>query len=157
MGKWRGGGSNDFANSVTTDASGNVYFAGMFASSNVTFSPTTLTNVGSGDMFVAKLDSTQLTVGNKEITNNENVISLYPNPATSNLTIAFAKTTKKVVLTITDITGKLIYTATASETEKMNVTTSSFAEGVYIVKIQTDDSASSPTGNVVYRKLIVQK
>ncbi len=82
-----------------------------------------------------------MTVGLKEMENNQ--LEIYPNPATNSLTIAFGKTIKKAVVTITDITGKIIYTTTASETEKMEVSTSGFADGIYIVKIQTGDGVET--------------
>lgn len=44
--KSAGGTNHDAANSVITDASGNVYVAGYFQSSSITFGSATLTNVG---------------------------------------------------------------------------------------------------------------
>jgi hypothetical protein len=60
--KRAGGTDNDGGTSVTTDASGNVYVTGRFASPNITFGTTTLTNdagVSSGyfDIFIAKYDA----------------------------------------------------------------------------------------------------
>lgn len=40
---------------ITTDASGNVYLTGVFNSSEMKFSHTTLNNAGEGDIFLAKL------------------------------------------------------------------------------------------------------
>ena len=51
---------NEIANSMVTDASGNVYVAGSFTSSTVTFESYTLSNAnsgsGSGDIFFVKYD-----------------------------------------------------------------------------------------------------
>ena len=55
-----GGTSHDEANSVSTDVSGNVYIAGSFSSSSITFGSTTLTNPGpssKADMFLVKYDA----------------------------------------------------------------------------------------------------
>ena len=151
----RGGGDDALGRILTFDNFNNLYVGQDFEVNPLIIGNDTLIPTGGESTFLAKLAySPDLSIFEQS---KNSLISIYPNPATSNLTIAFAKNTKKAVLIITDITGKLIYTATASETEKMNVNTNGFAEGVYIVKIQTDDSASSPTGNVVYRKLIVQK
>jgi len=54
--KSAGGSYDDWAYSVATNALGNISVVGYFTSSSLTFGSTTLTNVGSGDMFVAKLD-----------------------------------------------------------------------------------------------------
>ncbi len=88
------------------------------------------------------------TSGISEINNQQSTITLYPNPATNNLTIAFGKTTKKVVVTITDVTGKLVNSEQLIVNSKSaTIDISGFAEGVYIVKIQTGDG-------VEMRKLI---
>ncbi len=52
-----GGNSSDVGYSSTTDASGNVYVTGGFSSPTIAFGTTTLTNVGSNDIFIAKYDS----------------------------------------------------------------------------------------------------
>ena len=50
------GGTNDEeANSIAVDASENAYLAGDFYSATLTFGITTLTNIGSPDIFIAKL------------------------------------------------------------------------------------------------------
>lgn len=77
-------------------------------------------------------------------------INLFPNPATNHLTIALPNTNEKVEITITDITGKIIYSTTVSETQKIEVNTKDFAEGIYVVQIQTADFIET-------KKLIVEK
>jgi hypothetical protein len=56
--KSAGGTDLDCAFSVTTDASGNIYTAGYFYSSSITFGSTTLANAGGGDMFIVKYNAT---------------------------------------------------------------------------------------------------
>ena len=86
--KGMGGGSNDFATSVITDASKNIYITGYFESPNITFGATTLTNVAdsSSDIFLAKYSST---TSISTIISGSGNISIYPNPTTNaiNLTI----------------------------------------------------------------------
>ena len=77
-------------------------------------------------------------------------INLFPNPANNHVTITLGSNSKKVEVTITDITGKIIYSTTASETQKVEVNTEDFAAGVYVVQIQTADFIET-------KKLVVEK
>ena len=77
-------------------------------------------------------------------------INLFPNPATNNLTIALGSSNKKVQVTIADITGKVIYTTTAAETQKLEVNTKDFAKGIYVVQVQSADF-------IITKKIIVEK
>ena len=77
-------------------------------------------------------------------------INLFPNPATNNLTIKLGSRSKKVEITILDITGKIIYSTTARETQKIEVNTKDFPEGVYVVKIQSADFIE--TKNLIVKK-----
>jgi len=52
-----GGDYVDKANALVTDADGNVYMAGEFYSSSITFGSTTLYNTGVSDIFIVKFDS----------------------------------------------------------------------------------------------------
>jgi hypothetical protein len=56
--KSAGGSFDDYGNSVSTDASGNVFVTGYFQSSSITFGTTVLTNAGSNttDIFIVKYD-----------------------------------------------------------------------------------------------------
>ncbi len=55
--KRAGSTQDEIANSVSTDAAGNVYVTGYSQSASVTFGATTLTNAGASDMFLVKYDS----------------------------------------------------------------------------------------------------
>ncbi|MCX6258124.1 MAG: SBBP repeat-containing protein [Bacteroidia bacterium] len=52
-----GGSSMDQTTSVAVDVSGNIYVAGGFTSSTISFGPDTLTNAGYYDIFLAKFDA----------------------------------------------------------------------------------------------------
>jgi len=77
-------------------------------------------------------------------------INIYPNPATNYLTIALGGSNQKIGVTITDITGKIIYRLTTNETNKIEVNTKDFAEGIYVVRIQAADFIGT-------KKLVVEK
>ncbi len=133
-----GGTGYDYGESIALDASGSVHVAGYFRSTSIMFGSTTFTNAGASDLFIAKFDTTVVT-GTNEIENFDNRILLFPNPATNHFTIALESDNKKAEVTIADITGKIVYTTNANETHKIEVNTSEFAEGIYVVHIQSAD------------------
>lgn len=77
-------------------------------------------------------------------------INLFPNPAGNHLTINLGSNHHKFQVTILDITGKLIYSASASETKKAEVNTEDFNMGVYVVQIQAANFIGT-------KKLVVKK
>jgi hypothetical protein len=85
---------------------------------------------------------------------NENYLAssihLFPNPASNHLTIALGSNNKKVEVTITDITGKIIYNTTSIDTPNIEVNTQDFANGIYVVQIQSADFIGT-------KKLVIQK
>ncbi len=81
---------------------------------------------------------------------NASLINLSPNPATNHLTIALGTETTKVQVSIADMTGKVIYRTTATDTQKVDINTSDLQEGIYIVQIQAEDV-------IVKKKLVVKK
>ena len=61
-------------------------------------------------------------------------VEVYPNPVTDNLQIQTTLQIKEIE--ITDITGRLLYTTTAK-----TINCSSFAKGVYFIKVTTSEGA----------------
>ncbi len=82
------------------------------------------------------------TVGIEEVISDSNV-SIYPNPATSEFTIALPKTMKAEVR-IFDITGKLlIYEANALIANRYTVDVSSLSSGTYFVRLNTEEGTAT--------------
>ncbi|MEP7171525.1 MAG: T9SS type A sorting domain-containing protein, partial [Bacteroidota bacterium] len=77
-------------------------------------------------------------------------VQIFPNPANNHLTIALGSNNKKFDVTIWDITGKVLYKTSAISTQKIEVNTEYFAEGIYVVQIQAADFTET-------KKLIVEK
>jgi hypothetical protein len=48
-------------------------------------------------------------------------------------------TGKEVRVNITDLSGKIVYTATPTQTERFEINTANLAEGVYFINIQAAD------------------
>ncbi len=67
-----GGSGNEYANSVTIDAMGNVFMAGYFGSTSITFDSTTLTNAGLTDIFLVKYDASGNVVWARSAGGNKN-------------------------------------------------------------------------------------
>lgn len=63
--------------SVSTDSDGNVYLAGYFYSSSITFGSFTLTNSGSSDIFLVKYDSTGNVLWARKAGNTDQDASFY--------------------------------------------------------------------------------
>lgn len=61
-----GGGSNEFPKHIVADTSG-IYIAGYYYSPTITFGSVTLTNTGSPDLFVVKLDTSGTALWGKSV------------------------------------------------------------------------------------------
>lgn len=72
---------------------------------------------------------------------HDNSISVFPNPAFNELIIVCGQLAigNVATISITAITGKVIYQTTTTAAEKLEVNTTDFAEGVYLVSVQTKD------------------
>jgi hypothetical protein len=70
--------------------------------------------------------------------NSENSVSIFPNPASNHFTISL-NNYKKAEVTISDITGKIIYATTVREAQQLEINTKNFAEGVYIVQVKGEE------------------
>lgn len=67
----------------------------------------------------------------------------YPNPTSGSLYLIFQDNIENVNVIITDIAGKVIYLTSGSNAKEIEVNTSGFAEGVYVVQIQTQQGIQS--------------
>jgi len=122
-----------------------VVGAGVTAVGNQTYSVTvTGANGCTGeDAVVAEYS---MCVGVNENANNSNV-SLFPNPATDLVTF-LSEGTNITEVQIFDLTGKMVYNNLPTS-DRLDVNTSEFASGTYIVKVITNNES-------VTRRLIVE-
>ncbi|MGB3078259.1 MAG: T9SS type A sorting domain-containing protein [Saprospiraceae bacterium] len=90
--------------------------------------------------------------GTTSVPDNGNLatVQIFPNPAVNHLNIDLGSHNQKVQITILDITGKVIYTTRAADTQEIEVDTKDFAEGIYVVQIQSGDFIGT-------KKLVVEK
>ncbi len=136
---------------IATDINNNIYITGYFNCPTITFGSITLTNPYAyySKMYLAKIDSTQMTVGINEITSEENGINIYPNPFTSQTTISFSEAQKNTTIKIMDVVGKEIKTVLFSG-KSLILEKGEMQSGVYFVQI-TDEKK-----NVVNKKVVVE-
>lgn len=75
-------------------------------------------------------------IKNNEVENT--AIKLYPNPTTGNFVIELGQV-METQITIVDVTGKEVYTIDNVMDEKINVSLDDFSNGVYFVKVQSNE------------------
>lgn len=86
---------------------------------------------------------------------NDIAMNIYPNPANTQANVSFSlKTQSQVVVSVSDLSGKTVYTNDLGNLNIGNhsttINTDSFSNGVYVVKFVTNGSTST-------QKLVVRK
>lgn len=139
-----GGSFIDYATSVTADASGNIYMAGVFYSDSISFGSDTLINASGSDMFIAKLDG--LVIGIEDF-QNYSMLRVYPNPTNGIFTIQSSE--RISVIKIVNIFGEKIHSSKLN-TNKTEIDLSKQPKGIYFYQIISENK-NNATG-----KLIIQ-
>lgn len=133
--------------SVATDAGGNVFMTGHFFSPTITFGNITLTNAGSIDFFIAKID-TVLTTGITEPIDYSTLV-IAPNPFTLQTTISFNEEQKNTTIKIMDVLGKEIKVINFNG-KQFILEKAEMQPGIYIVQIIDENK------KVRSRKIIIE-
>jgi hypothetical protein len=79
---------------------------GNYTSSSITFGPSVLTNLGSNDVFISTLSSTDLTTGLQE--ERADAFSIYPNPANGLVNLEGTAQTTTQLFRMVDMTGRTV-------------------------------------------------
>ena len=126
---------NDTANSITVDAAGNMYVAGMFKGT-VAFGNTTLTGSGTlGEIFLMRIspDGTMATAQNQP-----QAFRVYPNPVKDWITIELPDSSStEVTVEVFNLLGQKVMEATSFYGTK-TLDLSEITEGVYLLKINNN-------------------
>lgn len=136
-----GDSTHDNANSVVTDANGNIILTGNFESPSITFGSTVLTNAGSTgyttDMFIAKLDGPTIV---NELSNRV-VFSLYPNPNDGNMQLDYnLESEQNGKLIIYDIIGQKIKNySLLNDRNTLKISDAALKNGIYFYEILIND------------------
>ncbi len=142
-----GGTNSDVGRGIAIANSGAVYITGSFGSPSISFGANTITNgsaSGNWDAFIAKLQGG--TTGIERV-HQTNGVSFYPNPTSEYLIIKLNDAPQKTEVTITDINGKTIYTASFSGMQTALVSTKDFVPGIYLCIVNVE-------GTLITQKII---
>jgi hypothetical protein len=72
-----------------------------------------------------------------------NAFALYPNPASSQITLTFEKALPAdAMITISDVLGKALLTMHSGNQESVHIDLSAFASGIYFVKVSAEGKSS---------------
>ena len=122
-----GGGWNDTTNILIPPTAGASYIAFKYIATNNNF------QAGFDNLYISALStSIQSVTADAEL-------NVYPNPVDNHLTIDLGSNHKKVQVTIADIIGKVVYTTKAKDTQRVEVNTNDFADGIYVVQIRAEE------------------
>ncbi len=130
--------------SIINDINGTETLAGEELAQGKTHTITwTVTDIG-GNETTCEFDvQVNAFVGIEDL--SEIGISIYPNPTTGIVNINFAKVSNfgKVEITITDITGKVIYSKDVACNVSTTIDLSNNANGVYFIKFQNSKTVKT--------------
>jgi len=132
---------------LTADANGSVFITGGFGGASITLGNNTLTNVGSNDFFLAKMDTIVTTSIEEPVYNQTFVIA--PNPFDSQTTISFNFEQKGRIIKIMDVMGREIR-ALMVNSKQLFLDRGELQSGIYYV-LSFDDLK-----NVVSKKIVIE-
>jgi hypothetical protein len=78
----------------------------------------------------------------------ETLTNLYPNPASNLITVTSVSSMTHI--TVTNYVGQMVYKSKLNKATRVELNTSSYQAGVYLVKIDTENS-------VVTRRVIIRR
>ncbi|MCF8296448.1 MAG: T9SS type A sorting domain-containing protein [Saprospiraceae bacterium] len=133
--KWAksaGGNFDDICNSISNDASGNLYITGFFDSDSITFGTTPLTNVDKNDIFIAKLSST---TGIEDEKYFEYKINIFPNPFSYSITIQTNNHFKDASLNVYNINGQNVKQINNVSGNTITLNRDNLPNGIYFVRL----------------------
>jgi hypothetical protein len=126
---------NEYVYGICSDASGNSFVTGNF-SDNSTFGPFVLFSYGPFDIFTGKID---MITGINGSRSKPSSITIYPNPATDQITVEFEA--PNAVIEIKNTIGQTVYSEIGENSlgkHSMSINTSYFSSGLYLLTMKND-------------------
>jgi len=139
---------NESGLGIATDTNNNIYLTGSFSAPSISFGITNLTNVGSIDVFIAKVDSAILSTGIEQETDYSSIV-IAPNPFTSQTTISFKEEQQNTTIKIIDMLGKEIKSINFNG-KQFILEKGEMQQGIYIVHAMDENK------KVMSRKIIIR-
>lgn len=125
--KTAGGTADDIAYSIEVDTLRNFYITGYFSSPTLTFGTTTLMEMGTTDLFIAKSDNNSPTsISSEHILSRLNI---FPNPASDKITVIASD---NIQVEILSIEGKLMQSTYITENTS-SIDISKLLPGIYFL------------------------
>ncbi|RYE15209.1 MAG: T9SS type A sorting domain-containing protein [Sphingobacteriales bacterium] len=135
--KTAGGTSSLFqGHSVARAANGNIFVAGL---SRHAVDLDTISLAGSSTNYypvVARLGTAVVSAAGTAISGGA-TLNLYPNPASGIVMLQAAENLNLGHVVITDLAGKAIFSATATQTQQLQIDTKGWPAGMYFVRVTT--------------------
>lgn len=97
-----------------------------------------VSNASGSDIATRNIDISLTSVDDVQ---NQTWITLYPNPAEAQFTVKLPEAGKATQVTVTDLTGKEVYTTTSTN-KQITCPTASFGKGVYVVRVLNEGRTS---------------
>lgn len=137
--------SNEAANGITTDVSGNAYVTGFFRSDQIAFGDTVLNNSGSSHFvnpFLAKIAPADVETGVNNLS-QQIAIELFPNPA-SDVLIARSESFDAAALTLKvyEVNGREILVPYQISGKRVYFNVNELADGMYWVRFKINGAAA---------------
>lgn len=139
-------GSGQSCYGISLDADENAYVTGWFNGNAMTFGSITTNKQGANDdIFIAKVSGGITSVSTNQ--KRTQALDIYPNPANGFVTVSNVPTGS--VLSIMDVTGKVVYNTLSSDLQT-TISTENLVNGIYFIRVE------NKTG-VVNKKVVVNR
>jgi len=144
-----GGDNVDFGRGICVNSNDECFLAGYFLPTTTSFSCGSITaNVtfGTAGASISKLGA--LSVGLSEGDKQQDLLEVFPNPSSDNITINASKDKELLKVRIIDVTGKLMFSSDLSTSDSKTIDISSLKASLYLIEIENE------AGQIVRKKLV---
>ncbi len=145
---------------MTTGAAQVAYYGGMGMPTVVVLGGTNHDVIAGPYQGLTGTDTTEIgnnsrtyltTKANVEEIANNGMVKIYPNPADKNISVNFEYLGKKIdEFTISDLTGKVVFTKSNFSSKELTLNISSFENGIYNINVISDSKNIQEKLNILH-------